>query len=203
MAKRTKGGLITFVSFLAAFFLFAFTVQAQWEFPSEKFSVERSPFGSAEFRILFQGKIYTDAVEAGKIDGKAWWNDRPSGELYINFGEVVAETGLNTSGANFIARWGLTAEWRYLEIQVDKNASGMFVSYKRDGPWVSRMVVIVPSYEDKNMWEEKAKTFNETYRRAFLDQQKSWRKKAEQREREKQERIERLRKGPMLVYPAS
>lgn len=193
--------LAVLASFLAVFLFPAFTAQAQWEYPREQVRIERSPFGSAEFRILFQGKVYRDAVEAGKMNGRAAWSDQPSGELYINFGEIVQEMNRAGDDAKLISRWGLTTQYSYVEVRVDRNAKGMLISYERYGLWPNRVVVTVPLEEDKRMWEDMMKIFSEAYRNAFFDRNKSERKKDESRERAKQERIERLQKGPMPVFP--
>lgn len=169
----------------------------------EKVVVEKSPFSAAKFLISGHGTNDDNPERLAALH--AQYFDKPDCDLAISFSDVIKEMGKSDEIGIGIDR--RVIKFYDVEIMVDHEIKGMALSYERK-LGISRfenVIIYVPTLTDKIIWENAAANFYERYTAAFwrfydkkLFEDRARIEASEIRKRE----LERLRQGPILVYPS-
>ena len=101
----------------------------------------------------------------------------------------------------------LVVVWDEIRFVIDPKVQGMTLSYRRkwsDQRPLGGVVLTVPSEEDKNIWQAKAKDVYLRYTAKFWEAKEmaeKTKRMAEEANRNYQKRLEKLHQGPVKIYP--
>ena len=154
--------------------------------------IDKSPFGSASFSMLGN-----PVLDAG--------NGKEPRELEVWFSMVIKDIDAMAALQNDPedGRGFVIVPWSALTIIVDAAEKGMSISYQRQlyihRP--RRVVLTVPSEQDKVVWVEAVRKKSLEYLDAYTKERDRILKEREAAEKTKQGKHDNLRRGPILVYP--
>ncbi len=153
-------------------------------------SVDRSPF--------YEARLYISrGVEVDKILIDARTHDNPPGTLRVEFFRIAKDRDPDNK-----PRYVLFADWGNVTIEVDTNQKGMTISYTQpfNTNWPHKLLLIVPSEEDRKLWNDTAEGKMQSYRRRFFEVKEELARQERQNEADRKA-IEEILKEPRVVYP--